>query len=1357
MESILPVMVSFGTPCALRNFQLCEVEGSRKLGDLLSLFGLEGWSTINWNEVVVKVSSSKSGGFDKFSLNNSVDLVLRILKTDVLWVIIEKCVREPPPLLVNNAFDLLKQAQTAKVLPSKIKKPFNQKQKLFNSLVDWFHGKGVGFSATECAPKEKHKPTGQGTQLLLDITDVLWKIGQSSKQLSGRGFWNQIPAELLELIKFEIKSKEPVLMTQQSSKLFAEQIRDLTDRTVMAQDKLGTLRLALLKAAEVFQKYSSWLKTNLEAKVKKSMDLKSVGTGVEGVIKQLSDREKIHFIEKGNKPMTNPHVIKVFDALKDSEPYTAVNISVLLPTNKNARYYILHTAIPHQAPGRLIIWAFHNGSNAPQSLFAFPVGEEETTQEILEKVSQIRPKLLNLQKIFFPREFYQQFYAQVGTVSGVSAQEFKLMSSMICGDSRKFDGNVQERFAEALMSGDPDYVFDLRHFNGREIKFKEFLQEFRAAVEEYMVEDRGRHEQLYNGTVVSKVSMGFSLRSVFENVCKKVLEKLPNCPLPKSEYFLHRYLIPRTRAAAQSLSNQAPLIPLRLTSQQKVIEKPNIDAYYNAAQYKYLKNMAVDLGEKLVTLIGWDDKTGVDVGEKHQPTAATQHTGKSWAHQDAVPGEGQHSFHKTNLTPSVRFIHEIPEDMDGSFYRGQPQLSIKDAIFQPSSSARHATELAQMFLSQSELVKPVLILTNDGGSDHTIRFERNIIAVLALFLHFPDIQLLINFQLAAYRSAYHPVEKLNCLLNLSWNGISLAREDIEDPVLEKVFSRCNSMKDARKAGEKHPGLSEAVLKSLKPAVKLLEERAEQANLKGNAFQVFDPATEGEVREFFTIVTSIDENFDVDEFMDKSKTYHYSPGVKAYLEDHMISTYYSISLKRDKDLGHEALMQKNPDINWPQAGLQTLSCPLLDKENPEKFVSYSDLLKGSERDFSDKCRPGKLQKTPSNIPFPKNKLRATYGAKVEIVCDQCSKRRVVYFKYKPTKHQIDEVCHELKFVRYICGGRISSFGRSLAVVEELSEAGNVIFDITEDVGHNLGDVQCNVDEELVSEDSEIDLEEGGRQDDLIDENLNNVNMIDLLTGSGPAQKTSQSIRNWTAEMCNFCFKMETGHKCKSCLLPCCNLCNMVDVENLGDILCPNCNSPVDLLDEFVPEEHFVTEGRVGSSVSASTSQTLIPLKYKKKEQLKKPRLEESVKRPRDNQAKASKGSFIEDSSSDESSHDDTNSSEMLSEHRLMGKKSMLRSVFIDESLTCDVPLEAHLFDVLMVLGRPLPCYYCGEKDPLKISSTLSDEEFPLCRKCTESGRGAATRRKSRKLKPKPMKIKKPVGVASSSKRKRSSLV
>ena len=238
---------------------------------------------------------------------------------------------------------------------------------------------------------------------------------------------------------------------------------------------------------------------------------------------------------------------------------------------------------------------------------------------------------------------------------------------------------------------------------------------------------------------------------IFKEICDKVKIEHPESPIPQSHHLLYRYLIPRTRAAAEAASKTEDLIPLKLAVQQKVIEKPNVDAHYNAAQYKYIKTYAVELGPSLVTMVGWDDKTGVDVGEPEQPTVATQHAGKSWVHKDILVGEGQHYFHKTNLTPSVRLIHEIPESMDGSFYRGIPQVCIKDAIFQHSTSSRHATELDQMFQVQPSNVKPVLIISNDGGVDHTIRHERNIVSMLAVFLHHPKVLLLINFQMAAYR------------------------------------------------------------------------------------------------------------------------------------------------------------------------------------------------------------------------------------------------------------------------------------------------------------------------------------------------------------------------------------------------------------------------------------------------------------------------------------------------------------------------------------------------------------------------------------------------------------------------------
>ena len=73
-ETKVPVMVSFGSQGGLRSFALSEVDGSIKLNELVALFGPEGWS-LN-NNVSVKISSSKTWGFDKFSLN-SVNLVLK--------------------------------------------------------------------------------------------------------------------------------------------------------------------------------------------------------------------------------------------------------------------------------------------------------------------------------------------------------------------------------------------------------------------------------------------------------------------------------------------------------------------------------------------------------------------------------------------------------------------------------------------------------------------------------------------------------------------------------------------------------------------------------------------------------------------------------------------------------------------------------------------------------------------------------------------------------------------------------------------------------------------------------------------------------------------------------------------------------------------------------------------------------------------------------------------------------------------------------------------------------------------------------------------------------------------------------
>ena len=65
----------------------------------------------------------------------------------------------------------------------------------------------------------------------------------------------------------------------------------------------------------------------------------------------------------------------------------------------------------------------------------------------------------------------------------ISKQNSELLSSMVIGDSREMVGEVQARFEEV----------------------QEFLAEFRAAVEEFMVEDRVRHENSLSHTQVGVI------------------------------------------------------------------------------------------------------------------------------------------------------------------------------------------------------------------------------------------------------------------------------------------------------------------------------------------------------------------------------------------------------------------------------------------------------------------------------------------------------------------------------------------------------------------------------------------------------------------------------------------------------------------------------------------------------------------------------------------------------------------------------------------------------------------------------------------------------------------------------------
>ena len=891
--------------------------------------------------------------------------------------------------------------------------------------------------------------------LIWDLTNIIFNLSKCQKRFEERNLFIRIPLPVRDLFDFwKEQPNKKVQISQNMLDGLEKSVQDLTSRTAMASGGiLSDLRGGLLQCLPVLEKYQEFLKSKAERKVEHSKT-KEVSNAVECVVTDIGDREKIILIGIGSKDTTCPVVKEILGSLVNY--YEPVNISIKLPEDRRRRFEILNKKLVEQSSTRLCVWTFDNHGTAPQSVFGFLVPLEDDSNTILKNIMRLRQELLVQQQIYFPREFRQQFKYFSSSIVDISSAPMRMLLSMVLGDSRgsheAASKLVEERALEAILSDDEELAVDLRQFNGRESQFLSFLAVVRRTLSEFLAEDKNRWQNSYDGTIVSNMSMALSLRALFDQCIEKALKDDPTMPIPSSDKFLCRYLYPRTAAAAAAVSSSEPLLPLRWAVQQKVLEKPNPDGYYNMSQYKSLKTFAVQLGNDLVSMVSTDDKAGIDVGEPGDPIVACQHPGKSWIPSQLKLGEGQHSFHKFNLTPSVRLVHDLPPEVDGSFHRGRPQITVKDAVFEPSKGARHFTELKKSFEVNLQDKKPVVIITNDGGPDHNIHHDRNKASLLAFFLHNPQILYIANFQMAANRSSLHPVEKVNCIINLALNGVALARDELGDPNFEKLLKSCKSMVDIRKTAEHNPGLIDQVAGSLKGCREIIENRSKQVALKENPIEVFEPATSDEILEFMNVLKTIDVNFDAADYLDTKKKFNLSGPLLEYYNDVSTTTYYCVTMMRHKNMSKDFLNSLYQDLNIP-FDLHAVPCPVKDPYNPEKYLKFEDLyFSRNFRSYDDQQRPGKLEKPSPNIPFPKNIVRARYCSGISLVCEACAKRRVLYSKYKPTFAQVDQARSFLENMRYQCGARLCHFGTEgiAAVVETNIEAAVVETNIEAEV-------------------------------------------------------------------------------------------------------------------------------------------------------------------------------------------------------------------------------------------------------------------------------------------------------------------
>ena len=129
--------------------------------------------------------------------------------------------------------------------------------------------------------------------------------------------------------------------------------------------------------------------------------------------------------------------------------------------------------------------------------------------------------------------------------------------------------------------------------------------------------------------------------------------------------------------------------------QQRQFCKEHLDSHHAACVFRYLREYAVHVRDHSL-FICLDDKHRFKVGEPGLPVAATERGRRVIVSQGTLLQVGDHDFTRFSLIPSVVLMIDIPSDISGSLYHGQVCVSLKDAVFEPSSAICHSCELASL-------------------------------------------------------------------------------------------------------------------------------------------------------------------------------------------------------------------------------------------------------------------------------------------------------------------------------------------------------------------------------------------------------------------------------------------------------------------------------------------------------------------------------------------------------------------------------------------------------------------------------------------------------------------------------------
>ena len=178
-------------------------------------------------------------------------------------------------------------------------------------------------------------------------------------------------------------------------------------------------------------------------------------------------------------------------------------------------------------------------------------------------------------------------------------------------------------------------------------------------------------------------------------------------------------------------------------------------------------------GRDCMTFLSVDDKCRIPIGL----TAATKQA-PLMMHVEYKVRLPDHDFVKApahKLIPSVNALCQISEDGIVT-YSGPTFIKIRSGKHDSSTAASHHADFDALFERYPSHLKPIVVVSVDGGPDENPRFPKTLAYSILKFKHH-DLDVLITLCHAPGNSAFNPVERRMAPLSRDLAGVVLPHEN----------------------------------------------------------------------------------------------------------------------------------------------------------------------------------------------------------------------------------------------------------------------------------------------------------------------------------------------------------------------------------------------------------------------------------------------------------------------------------------------------------------------------------------------------------------------------------------------------